>query len=95
MQLSAVGRAALGVLYVRLENPSEGPAKAAPHMKEVLDALRAYVITQKGTAVIVSGPEAVRMQVDPWGDFGSGRPVMRAVKARFDPRGTLCDRFGF
>jgi glycolate dehydrogenase FAD-binding subunit len=102
VELRAIGRAALGVLYFRLSGPAGGPARGpargpakAGHYVRVIEALRQDAAAAKGSASVVSAPDAVRAAIDPWGEIGSALPVMRAVKARFDPRGTLSDRFGF
>ena len=34
-------------------------------------------------------PGDLKAQLGPWGPIGDAAPLMRAVKSRFDPRGTL------
>ena len=47
-------------------------------------ALRARL----GACVLLDAPAALRREVDPWGPL-SAEPLMRRVKARFDPYDTL------
>ncbi len=77
-----VGRAALGLSWLRLEElePAEALARVA--------ALRARLPTAPCT--VLDAPGDVREQLDPWGAVAPTRvALMRAVKARFDPLGTL------
>ena len=74
---SVVGRAALGLSWVRLEQGDlvagveELRRELAPHPCVVLDA-----------------PREVRAAVDPWGPTDPGAlTLMRRTKARFDPQG--------
>ena len=73
------GRAALGVLHVRLSSP------AGDHAEVVSDMRRA--VGTRGSLVVVED-DGSQLQ-DPWGPMGDAWPLMRAVKARFDPRNTL------
>jgi glycolate dehydrogenase FAD-binding subunit len=78
---AAIGRAALGVLLVRV-NGAAGDAHA------VIARLHQHAVTTEGTLVVLRGtPErdvpALR------GDDPNLRRVMDAVKARFDPQGVL------
>jgi FAD/FMN-containing dehydrogenase len=75
----AGGRAALGVLDIHLSNPVD-------HHAAVVSDLRRAVETRGGSVVVKAGADAV---VDRWGPMGDAWPLMRAVKARFDPRNTL------
>jgi glycolate oxidase FAD binding subunit len=74
---SVVGRAALGLLWVRL------PAEAAA-VRDLRSALA------PDACVLLDAPEEVRAEVDPWG-IGEGPELelMRRVKERFDPAGVL------
>jgi glycolate oxidase FAD binding subunit len=69
-----VARAAHGLAWLRLES-------ATP---ELVTALRARL----GTCVLLDAPTDLRRAVDPWGPL-SAEPLMRRVKARFDPHDTL------
>jgi glycolate oxidase FAD binding subunit len=76
------GRAALGVLYARL--CGDDTAQAA-----IVSELREYAAMRQGHVAVVSSSPGLKSRVDPWGDTGDALPLMRAVKASFDPRGTL------
>ena len=82
VEMSAAGRAALGVVEVRLEGASEAQAR-------VIERLRDQLPAGEGSAVVRrAGPELRRL-VDPWGRIGDALPIMRRIKARFDPDGRL------
>jgi glycolate oxidase FAD binding subunit len=74
---SVVGRAALGLLWVRL--PSDAGAVQA-----LRDALA------PDACVLLDAPEEVRAEIDPWGIAeGPELELMRRMKQRFDPAGVL------
>lgn len=78
---SVVGRAALGLYWVKLEGGDPSDLVAA--IEAVRERLR------DSTCVVLDAPEDVRSKVDVW-DVGAGPELelMRRVKARFDPSGT-------
>jgi glycolate oxidase FAD binding subunit len=54
--------------------------------------LRAFTRGEGGSLVLEACPVAATQDaagIDPWGDVGSGFPVMRALKENLDPKGTL------
>jgi glycolate dehydrogenase FAD-binding subunit len=65
-----VARAAHGLAWLRLQEADA----------ELVTALRARL----GTCVLLDAPHALRRAVDPWGTMPA-EPLMRRVKARFDP----------
>jgi glycolate oxidase FAD binding subunit len=72
----AVGRAAAGVVWITLSDTS--PA-AVHELRERL---------APAPCVLLDAPEALRAEVDPWGEAGAAElELMRRVKARFDPHG--------
>ena len=76
------GRAALGIVLLRLDgDPS---AHAA-----IVDEIRREAASRRGNAIIVSAPESVKTATGRWGSLGDTEPIMRAVKARFDPHNIL------
>ena len=79
---SAVGRIALGVLYVRLEGEPAGQAA-------LIAALRRRAAARQGSAVVLDAPPSVRALVPAWEINPGAFSVMRAVKQRFDPQGIL------
>ena len=76
------GRAALGVLFLKLRGDVER------HMEVVRD-VRQTAAARGGSAVLLSTPVSIDRRVDSWGEVGDSLTMMRAVKARFDPNGTL------
>lgn len=55
----------------------------------VVTRLRATVDELTGTLVALVAPAAVKARGDVWGDAGDALPLMRRVKEKFDPHGTL------
>ena len=83
LQFAAIGRAALGIILMRLDGDPSAQAT-------VIAALRREAASRGGSAVLQSAPHDIRARVGTWGPAGtSAGPIMRAVKARFDPRGLL------
>jgi glycolate dehydrogenase FAD-binding subunit len=82
MTYGAIGRAALGVLMVRLNGDTSQTVQA-------IDAVRRVAAGRAGSAVVLEAAAEVWAQVDPWDHVGSAAGVMHAVKSRFDPRHTL------
>ena len=72
---AASARAALGLAWLRFEAADA----------ELVDARCAR---GSGACVLLDAPAALRREVDPWGPL-SAEPLMRRVKARFDPYDTL------
>ena len=82
VDMSAAGRAALGVVDVRLEGPPEAQARVIEQLRERLPA-------GAGSAVVRQADPELRRLADPWGRIGDALPIMRRIKARFDPDGRL------
>jgi FAD/FMN-containing dehydrogenase len=83
LQYAAIGRAALGIILMRLEGD---PSRQAT----VIAELRREAALRGGSVVLQSAPHDIRARVGTWGPAGNNTgPIMRAVKARFDPRGLL------
>jgi glycolate oxidase FAD binding subunit len=96
------GRAALGVIYVLFAGTSHEERLAtsdgnnlpqgndnAQQQAAAIEELRRHALARGGSAVLVAASAAVKVIVDPWGEVGDGLPLMRSVKARFDPNGIL------
>ena len=73
------GRAASGVVDVRLPAPSAASA---------LTLLRSAAGAE-GQVVVASAPAAVKQGLDIWGPPPPGFPIMRALKQALDPNGIL------
>ncbi len=83
VRFSAGGRAALGVLYFHLTGNAD-------RHRDVLVQLRRAAVDRGGSVVVVKSDAAAPLDnVDRWGNIGDGWSLMRAVKAQFDPKGTL------
>jgi glycolate oxidase FAD binding subunit len=82
LEYAVTGRAGLGVLCVRLHG--RGTARA-----EFVTALRAQFGPGQGSVVVRRADSELSSLVDVWGPIGDGLPIMREVKRRFDPTGTL------
>ena len=82
IEMTAAGRAGLGVVDVRLDGPIEAQGR-------LVGDLRGRLPIGRGSAVIRRGDPALRRSVDAWGPIGDGMRVMTAIKRQFDPRGLL------
>ena len=58
-------------------------------LREALVILRAESVALGGSLVLLRCPPDVKRQIDAWGDAGDALPLMRRVKAQFDPNGIL------
>jgi len=74
---------AYGHALLRLNEPDPGAAL------DLLRYVRAQAESRQSNLVIWRAPAEVREQIDVWGDPGEGLPLMRQIKAQFDPKGTL------
>jgi glycolate oxidase FAD binding subunit len=72
--------APVGVTYAAIE---------AAQAETVLPALRTALQPHDGTAVVLHAPEGVRDRLHHWGPIGDALPLMREVKAQFDPQGRM------
>lgn len=76
---AVVGRAGLGLSWVRLPQASTGDLVAA------VEDLRRRLAP--APCVVLDAPAEVRAKVDPWSEETGPVELMRRVKARFDPAG--------
>jgi FAD/FMN-containing dehydrogenase len=79
IQYAATGRAALGIIFVRLDGGLSAQATA-------VSELRREAIARRGSAVLVSAAPELCARLGAWGPGADTAPLMRAVKAQFDPR---------
>ena len=82
LNCEVIGRAGLGVLYVRLAGPV--PAQAS-----LVGALRERIDAGRGSAVVRRAEGGLRGLVDVWGSLGDAFSLMERVKRQFDSRGIL------
>jgi glycolate oxidase FAD binding subunit len=73
----------VGAGYLRLEvnDPETLP--------DVLEQMRAQLESRGGSLVILRCPLALKSKIDIWGSAGDALPLMKSIKAQFDPRATL------
>jgi glycolate oxidase FAD binding subunit len=76
---SVVGRAGLGLSWIRLATDDRGEVVAA------VDELRRRLAP--APVVVTDAPAEVREKIDPWGGETGPVALMRRVKERFDPAG--------
>jgi glycolate oxidase FAD binding subunit len=76
---SVVGRAGLGLSWIRLPTDDEAELVAA------VEDLRRRLAP--AAVVVTDAPAGVRHKVDPWGGETGPVDLMRRVKERFDPAG--------
>ena len=74
---------AVGVGYLRLEGNDTGA------LLNVLQDLRKNLETRGGSLVILRCPLEIKSKMDVWGSAGDALPLMRSIKAQFDPTGAL------
>jgi glycolate oxidase FAD binding subunit len=86
------GRGALGIVLLRLDGPTSPPGgvgeTGSAHASIVSD-LRREASARGGNVVVLSGPKDVTTAAGKFSPIGDAEPVMRAVKARFDPHHVL------
>ncbi|HEY3241613.1 MAG TPA: FAD-binding protein, partial [Acidimicrobiia bacterium] len=76
---SVVGRAAMGLSWIRL--PTEDQAELVAAVEDLRRRLAPAPV------VVTDAPAEVRSMVDPWGGETGPVALMRRVKERFDPAG--------
>jgi glycolate oxidase FAD binding subunit len=83
---------AVGVGWLRLEKEGDG---AAPDVfSSAIAELRQGLEARGGSLVVLRCPSEVKSKLDVWGSPGDALPVMKSIKAQFDPAGVLNpDRF--
>jgi glycolate oxidase FAD binding subunit len=74
---------AVGVGLLRLETAHTDV------LADVLLALRTSLERRGGSLSILSCPPEVKSKIDAWGSAGDALPLMRSIKAQFDPAGIL------
>lgn len=70
-----------GLIFARLEGTAEA-------LIALVEPLRAAARAERGSLVVADAPPAIASRVDVWGP-SAALDVMRGLKARFDPHGTL------
>ncbi|MBV9608287.1 MAG: FAD-binding oxidoreductase, partial [Acidobacteria bacterium] len=76
---------AVGTGWLRLEQTSGNDGAFAPAIAAIRDELRKL----GGFLVVYGCPTALKSRIDVWGPTGDAQPLMRRIKAQFDPAGIL------
>ncbi len=74
-----LAHAGAGVVYATV------PQASAPLLHRLMQVAGEH----GGTAVVEEAPPDVKLELDVWGPVRDDFPLMQALKAQFDPRGTL------
>lgn len=74
---------AVGVGYLRLE----GPDVAA--LLNAIKELRKDLESRGGSFAVLHCPLEIKSKIDVWGSAGDALPLMKRIKAQFDPTGVL------
>jgi glycolate oxidase FAD binding subunit len=74
---------AVGVGYLRLEGNDTGA------LLNALQDFRKNLETRGGSLVILRCPLEIKSKMDVWGSAGDALPLMRSIKAQFDPTAAL------
>ena len=77
------GRAGTGVFCLALT------VRDATATVRTIETLRRLVASREGFAVVVQAPPEVKNEIDVWGPTGDAWPLMRRVKAEFDPQNIM------
>lgn len=73
----------IGVGLLRLESPEER------NLITALETLQAELKKSSGWLIVLRCPSTIKPSLDIWGNQGDALPLMRRVKAQFDPAGIL------
>jgi glycolate oxidase FAD binding subunit len=82
LEVRIQAHAGVGVTYAALRGGAEALAEA-------VEESRGRLGLRGGTLVVLQAPLEVKRRVDVWGPVGDALPLMRRVKERFDPEGTM------
>jgi glycolate oxidase FAD binding subunit len=78
----------VGIVLASLGAASWEP-EALQRLALVGQEVRAFAAEQQGSLVLESGPSELKRYLDPWGEVGPSLRLMRALKEKLDPAGTL------
>ena len=87
LQASAVVQAH-GLGLIRLE-AAEAGSTADQALLGAVDEVREGIAGHDGTLTVLSAPLSVKRRVEVWGPLPDSLPLMRRIKAQFDPKDTL------
>lgn len=87
--VAAVARAGTGVVYARVDARDDWDGRALAGLGGVVEQVREYARSVRGSLVVESCPSPLKSTVDVWGDVGATFRLVAAIKERFDPHGVL------
>ena len=83
-----VAHAGVGLVYARLEQRDWSDPELERLAAAVSEA-RSFAVEREGSLVVESCPPGLKDRVDVWGEIGPALKLMRSLKEKLDPRGTL------
>jgi glycolate oxidase FAD binding subunit len=83
-----VARAGVGLVYARVEQRDWSDADLERLAAAVSEA-RSFALEREGNLVVESCPTGLKHRGDVWGEIGPALKLMRSLKDKLDPRGTL------
>jgi glycolate oxidase FAD binding subunit len=82
LDVALAAHAGVGVTYAALRGAPEALVSS-------VEEARGRLVRRGGSVVVLEAPLEVKRRVDVWGPVGDALPLMRRVKERFDPAGTM------
>ncbi len=76
-----------GVPLISIYQPLDGGGADA--LVGAVEEARKRLLGRGGSLVVLGAPLEVKRRLDVWGPVGDALPLMRRVKERFDPNGTM------
>jgi FAD/FMN-containing dehydrogenase len=83
-----LAHAANGLVYARLE-PRAWSDTDIEALASLISQARSFAVERQGSLVVESAPVALKQRVDVWGEIGPALKLMRSLKEKLDPHGTL------
>jgi glycolate oxidase FAD binding subunit len=77
-----------GLVYGRFEPADWGEAEL-DRLAGLVREARAFAVAGGGSLVVEAAPVGLKQRVDSWGEIGPALGLMRSLKAKLDPTGTL------
>jgi glycolate oxidase FAD binding subunit len=80
--------AGTGLVYARFA-ATDWDDPQLDRLATLVREIRAIAVEREGSLVIETGPVGLKQRVDAWGEIGPPLRLMRALKEKLDPTGTL------
>lgn len=88
LRVAVLSEAGTGIVRYSFRAEGAGAERFA-RLAEAVFPLRAFAAEAAGNLVVLQAPPEVKTAVDVWGSVGEAFPLMRGLKAQFDPDGVL------